>query len=218
MKCTECFDRIDDYLDGRLGDFEADKLRKHLETCSSCADELEAIRDVREQAGGLPSSLEPPRDLWPGIAARISGARVVRARFGRRALLAAAAAVVMVSSLVTAYFIGRSQALPRAVSPATIEHGPSEMLLVSFEGLGVDDFVATRSELLEALEARKHELSPETMEVVTENLELIDQAMNRIAEALGEDPENEFLMRQLAGAYRRQIDLLQLAIRLPAEV
>jgi hypothetical protein len=56
------------------------------------------------------------------------------------------------------------------------------------------------------------------MDVVMENLLLIDQAMDRIAEALGEDPENEFLMKQLAGAYRRQIDLLQRAVRMPAEV
>ena len=78
--------------------------------------------------------------------------------------------------------------------------------------------MATRTELLDALEARKHELSDETMDVVMENLLLIDQAMDRIAEALGEDPENEFLMQQLATAYRRQIDLLRRAVRMPAEI
>jgi anti-sigma factor RsiW len=218
MKCIEFIDLVDDYLDGRLDEIEAGKLRKHVEVCSSCAKELESIRELRERAAALPRSLEPPRDLWPGIAARISGARVARGRFGRRALLAAAATVVVISSVVTAYFIGRSQAVVTVESPAVVENGPSEILLASFEGLGVDDFVATRAELLKALEARRHELSPETLEVVTENLKLIDQAMDRIAEALEEDPENEFLMKQLAGAYRRQVDLLQRAVRLPAEV
>jgi hypothetical protein len=99
-----------------------------------------------------------------------------------------------------------------------VESGPSKVLLASFEGLGVNNYLDTRTELLDALEARKHELSGETMEVVMDNLLLIDQAMDRIAEALGEDPENEFLMKQLAGAYRRQIDLLQRAVRMPAEV
>ena len=84
--------------------------------------------------------------------------------------------------------------------------------------MGVNNYLDTRTELLDALDARKHELSGETMEVVMDNLLLIDQAMDRIAEALGEDPENEFLMKQLAGAYRRQIDLLQRAVRMPAEV
>ena len=105
-----------------------------------------------------------------------------------------------------------------AEAPEVAASGPSQVLLASFEGLGVDNYLATRAELMAALDARSHELSPETMDVVMENLLLIDQAMNRIAEALGEDPENEFLMKQLAGAYRRQIDLLQHAVRLPAEV
>jgi hypothetical protein len=219
MSCHEWTDRFDDFLDGRLDATEIEDLRAHVAGCPSCAGELASIRDLKDLAAALPSSLEPSRDLWPGIEARISDAKVVRSRFGRRALLAAAAAVVVVSSIVTAYFVGRSQAVVvTAESPAMIESGPSEVLLATFKGLGVDNYMATRTELLNALEARKHELSVETMDVVTENLMLIDHAMDRIAEALGEDPENEFLMKQLASAYRRQIDLLQRAVRMPAEV
>ena len=218
MNCTESIDRFDDYLDGLLDVAEAEELRKHLADCPVCADEFESVRGLREKAAALPRSLEPSRDLWPAIVARISESKLVRPRFGRRALLAAAAAVVVISSVVTAYYIGRSQAVVTAESPELVVSGPSEVLLASFEGLGVDDYLTTRAELLEALEARQHELSPETMDVVMKNLLLIDQAMDRIAEALGEDPENEFLMKQLAGAYRRQIDLLQRAVCMPAEV
>ena len=218
MNCHEWTDRFDEFLDGRLDAVEAEDLQAHIAGCPSCAAELESIRELRDLAAALPRSLEPSRDLWPGIDARISEAKVVRGRFGRRAILAAAAAVVIVSSVVTAYFIGRSQAVATAVLPVVVESGPSEVVLASFEGLGVNNYLDTRTELLDALEARKHELSGETMDVVMENLLLIDQAMDRIAEALGEDPENEFLMKQLAGAYRRQIDLLQRAVRMPAEV
>jgi anti-sigma factor RsiW len=218
MNCREIIDRLDDYLDGRLATADADELQRHLADCRVCADELDDIRDLRERASALPRSFEPSRDLWPGIASRISEGKVVRGRFGRRALIAAAAAVLIVSSVVTAYLIGRSQAVATAEAPEVAASGPSEVLLASFEGLGVDNYLATRAELMAALEARSHELSPETMDVVMDNLLLIDQAMDRIAAALGEDPENEFLMKQLAGAYRRQIDLLQRAVRLPAEV
>jgi hypothetical protein len=219
MNCHEATDRFDDFLDGRLGATELEDFQAHIAGCSSCAGELASVRELRDLAAALPSSLEPPRDLWPGIENRISEAKVVRGRFGRRALLAAAAAVVIVSSVVTAYFVGRSQAVVVTAEPSTaVTSGPSAVLLASFEGLGVDNYLATRTELMDALEARKHELSADTMNVVMENLLLIDQAMDRIAEALGEDPENEFLMKQLAGAYRRQIDLLQRAVRMPAEV
>ena len=219
MNCHEWTDRFDDFLDGRLDATDAEDLQAHIAACPSCSGELASIRELRDLAAALPRSLEPPRDLWPGIEAQISEAKVVRGRFGRRAILAAAAAVVIASSVVTAYFIGRSQTVVvTAESPAVGRSGPSEVLLASFEGLGVDNYMATRTELLDALEARKHELSADTLDVVMENLLLIDQAMDRIAEALGEEPENEFLMKQLASAYRRQIDLLQRAVRMPAEV
>ena len=219
MNCREFTDRVDEFLDGPLDAAMVEDLQVHVADCPSCADELASIRELRDLAAALPRSLEPPRDLWPGIEARVSATKVVRGRFGSRAVLAAAAAVVVVSSVVTAYFIGRSQAVVvTAEPPAAVASGPSEILLASFEGLGVDNYLATRTELLDALEARKHELSVETMDVMMENLLIIDQAMDRIAEALGEDPENEFLMKQLAGAYRRQIDLLQRAVRMPAEV
>jgi len=219
MNCHEWTDRFDDFLDGRLDAAEAEDLQTHIAACPSCSSELASIRELRDLAAALPCSLEPPRDLWPGIEARVSETKVVRGRFGRRAILAAAAAVVIASSVVTAYFIGRSQTVVvTAESSAVVASGPSEVVLASFEGLGVNNYLDTRTELLDALEARKHELSGETMDVVMENLLLIDQAMDRIAEALGEDPENEFLMKQLAGAYRRQIGLLQRAVRMPAEV
>lgn len=218
MNCHESIDRLDEYLDGRLDAAAAEAIRDHLSGCQSCADELEGLRDLRERVAALPHSLEPARDLWPGIADRLSAGHVARGRFGRRALLAAAAAMVVVTTVVAAYFIGRSQAVTTVATPNVTESGESEILLASFEGLGVTGYQARRAELLDALEARRHELSPETMDVVTENLLLIDQAMDRIAEALGNDPKNERLMRQLAGAYRRQIDLLQRAVRLPSEI
>jgi len=219
MNCHEATDRFDDFLDGRLNAAETEDLRAHVAGCPQCAEELASVRELRDLAAALPRSLEPSRDLWPGIETRISEPTVVRGRFGRNALLAAAAAVVVVSSVVTAYFVGRSQAVVvTAEPPAAVASGPSEILLASFAGLGVDNYMATRTELLDALEARKHELSADTLNVVMENLLLIDQAMDKIAEALGDDPENEFLMKQLAGAYRRQIDLLQRAVRMPAEV
>lgn len=218
MNCIDCIDRFDDSLDGRLEAAVEKKLREHLAGCAACAEELEGVRELRERAAELPRSLEPARDLWPGIASAIDDSRVVRVRFGRRAFLAAAAAVLVVSSVVTAYFLGRSQTAVTAEAPPAVENGPSAVLLASFDGLGVDGYTARRRELLDALEARSHELSPDTMDVVMENLRLIDEAMDRISTALGEEPESEFLMKRLAGAYRQQIDLLQRAVRLPAEV
>ena len=50
------------------------------------------------------------------------------------------------------------------------------------------------------------------------NLQLIDEAMATIATALGDDPGNELLQRQLVSTYRRQIALLERAVLLPSKV
>ncbi len=217
MNCSEVVSRIDGYLDGRLRPEDEEALRNHIAECPACAEEADAVKDLRRRAARLPRSLDPPRDLWPEIATRIAAETVVRGRFVRRALLAAAAVALLAGSVVTAYMVGRSQVGTTVENRQVVETGPLEIVLASFEGLGVDDYLVTRSELLGALEARRDDLSPETLEVLMANLKVIDDAMGKIAQALGEEPGNQFLMKQLAAAYRRQINFLEMAVRLPAE-
>jgi anti-sigma factor RsiW len=218
MKCSDFTSRIDEYLDDRLRPEDAEAVRKHLAECPTCAEEASAVEDLRRRAARIPRSLDPPWDLWPEIATRIAAERVVRGRFGRRALMAAAAIALIAGSVVTAYLVGRSQVGTTVENRQMLETGPSEIVLASFQELGVADYLVTRSALFGALDARRDDLSPETLEVLMANLKVIDDAMGKIAEALGEEPGNEFLMKQLAAAYRRQINLLETAVRLPAEV
>ena len=218
MNCSDVISCIDEYLDDRLNPADLTAMKHHLVDCASCRDEIETARDIRDRASRLPSAVEPPHDLWPQIAARLSQEHVVHHRFGRRFLMAAAAVLLLAGSVVTAYLVGRNQATRVVTTSTAVEMGASQILLASFQELGVHDFVVTRNELLEALEARRGELSPETLEMLRTNLEIIDEAMGKIAVALGENPDSEFLMKQLAAAYRRQINLLERAVRLPSEV
>lgn len=64
--------QIDDYVDGMLGDEESGVLEWHLGTCAVCRAEVEAARDLGEATRALPREIAPSRDLWPGIAARLS--------------------------------------------------------------------------------------------------------------------------------------------------
>jgi anti-sigma factor RsiW len=218
MNCSEVISRVDEYLDDQLNRADLTAVKTHLADCAVCREEIEAARDIRGRASRLPSSVEPPRDLWPQIAARLREEKIVQHRFGRRLLVAAAAVCLLVGSVVTAYLVGRNQATRVATVPPGVEMDSSQILLTSFQELGVHDYVVTRNELLDALEARRGELSPETLEMLKTNLEIIDEAMGKIAVALGENPDSEFLMKQLAAVYRRQINLLERAVRLPSEV
>jgi anti-sigma factor (TIGR02949 family) len=45
--CGDCRRRLDDYLSGELAAGEAARVREHLDSCASCADESAEARRVR---------------------------------------------------------------------------------------------------------------------------------------------------------------------------
>ena len=65
MTCSDFTSRIDEYLDGRLRPEDEEALRDHLAKCPACAEEVDAVEDLRRRAARLPRSLDPPQDLWP---------------------------------------------------------------------------------------------------------------------------------------------------------
>lgn len=218
MKCDEMTLVLEELLDGVLDEASGAEAQAHLEECGVCAEAYRSLIDLRDGVEDLPRSIEPPRDLWPEVEAKIAAAKVARGRFGRRTLMAAAAAVVLVTSVVTAYLVGRQQAVSTVVVAPDPPRAASEVLAASFAEIGVHDYEATRRQLMNVLDGRRNELSPATMEVVSANLRLIDEAMSEIADALGKDPGNELLTRRLVAIYRQQVNLLERAAVLPREI
>jgi hypothetical protein len=225
MRCDELRGLLDDDAPGPLAPDVAARIDDHVAGCPRCAAELEAQGRLQELVAGLPREIAPSRDLWPALASRISTApKVVEGRFGGgwRWQLAAAAAVMVVAagSLLIAYSIGRQHA-----RGATAARGQQESPLAvpaSLAETGVAgaqaEFVKARDELLAALDVRRGSMSPETLRVVDDNLALIDGAIERISAALADDPWDPRLANRLARAYRTQIELLQRATALPAEI
>jgi hypothetical protein len=178
----------------------------------------EAVRD-------LPRSIEPDRDLWPGIEREIrAGARevppdragektgagasagspgrgrpgtVIEGRFDgwRRALLAAAAVAIF----LIGYLIG-----DRA-SREPLPPGPEPRSDRAAAPAGALDT------LLAAFDRQDSSLDPEVVEVLRRNLELIEAAMREIRAALEEDPGNPRLERMLDGETRRRGVILRRA-------
>jgi hypothetical protein len=221
IDCDRVVLELERFLDGGLKGPEAAAVRSHLESCPDCRKELESLQELGHGTRALPRSIEPDRDLWPGIAAEIDQNRIVRGRFNharpamtRRLWLAAAAAAILVVSVTAAYFAGVERGRPRTAGAPPLE---STYLRAAYGNLATD-LQRTRDQLRVSLDQRQEELSPETWSVVMDNMAVIDNAIERIETALTENPEDGRLNRQLAVAYRRQIDLLQRATRLPAEV
>jgi hypothetical protein len=166
------------------------------------------------QAAELPKQIEPARDLWPGIAARLGEAP--RATPGRRLgwplALAAGAAVAAVSALLTwgivrergpagGGVVAQSQAPPDAV--------PTEIVPVSYgpnSGLSATE-LAARDQLVAHFREAFATLKPETRAAIVKNLSIMQTAANEIDAALAKDPASRMLKGMLVGTYKQELQL-----------
>src|SRR3954453_21283926 len=131
-------DRLSEYVDGELPEWERHVLESHLVSCADCSLIVSDLRRVVRRARTLRNS-PPATDLWPGIAARIGAATPrahdvmdlsVQRRVRRRwafslPQLAAAGIALMTVSGGTAWLLHPSaRAAGAALPPAPASAGP----------------------------------------------------------------------------------------------
>lgn len=219
--------RLNDYLDGELEARDEAEVRAHLAECASCRIELDRLGAVLDAAARLSDSIEPRRDLWSAIDARIDSAgsadldawraKKSGALWAHRYELAAAAAVLVLFASTGTFFLVRDDgsapiaALEQGAAPTTT---PSPVQLASMPGQA--DYVAAIQELDTLLRQREGQLDPQTAEVVRRNMAIIDQAIRDAQSALAADPANGDLNRAVSAAYKTKINLLRRAVQLPA--
>ena len=203
------------------------RVQEHLQRCAACREELAALTSIRALARSLPREIQPPRDLWPAIAGRISNAgdgnppislearRPHRERgFGWRGLAAAAVALMVLSAGATAYLLRDDAASPVATVAETPAAGSAGLAAFAASDDEYRDAVAA---LETELEARRASLSPATIAAVEENIAIIDAAIAEARQALAQDPSSADLPLLLAGVYRQKVDLLRQAVELSRE-
>ena len=106
LTCAECDELFPDYFEGELDGARRMMVDAHAAKCARCQGLIRDIQGITETAANLPD-LEPSRDLWQGIEARIQpsvvaiGYRRDGISLSRRVIGLAAAALVVVSSSVT---------------------------------------------------------------------------------------------------------------------
>lgn len=226
MTCEEFHRILNEFIDGELDSGRLRKAERHLAGCPGCRAEEGELRRLIDAAAALPRTKMPDRDLWAGIAAAASkgspapGGRAVR-RGRSLAWLTlprlAAAAVVLVGLTVA---VTLKVVRPGREGPVPQPRGPS-VTAVAMPA----DFRAAEAEFQQAtdmlnavIERRRGELSPETVALVEDNLQIINGAIAAVQSAIETDPGNRDLGLLLTTMYRTRIDLLQRAARLPAAI
>ena len=186
------------------------------------------IEAIREAAAKLPL-IEPSRDLWPGIEARL-GAQVVdinqRARRPRgivvsTRMLAMAASVLVMATAGATYLVLRDR-MPDEASVAVA--GPAAPQAQAGLGTpaslsaGSGEFGAYTEEIGDlqgAIAERRSRLDPATIAVIERNLRVIDGAIEESKRALAKDPNSELLTALLSEALASKVRLLRQAALLP---
>lgn len=187
--------------------------------------EIEAIRAA---AAKLPL-VEPARDLWPGIEARL-GAQVAdinsRPRGRSRGIvvstrmLAIAAAVLMMATAGTTYLVLRDRmagggtavaAAPGARAGQAAAVTPASLAVGGEFGAYTEEI----DDLQGAIAERRSRLDPATIAVIERNLRVIDAAIEESKRALAQDPNSELLTALLSEALASKVRLLRQAALLP---
>jgi anti-sigma factor RsiW len=96
MDCTQCAEALTAFLDGELSRPDSEGIRTHLQSCPSCAAELQGLREAAEFVASHHRELEPGPESWNLVRARIHQ-KAPPSRFGliRRWQIAAATAAVL---------------------------------------------------------------------------------------------------------------------------
>jgi hypothetical protein len=175
--------------------------------------------DLRKRIAALPAEIEPPRDLWPAIAART----VARPAPARRFPVLVAAALGAAAGLVLAILLLRSPRFaPETPGDALLAGNgapppPPALALAAYAETG-RELDAVRDELRRAIDARSDALPPETRALVFESLATIERAIADIEAALARQPADPGLSRAYVDYREREIALLRQANRLAARL
>ncbi|HEX9563402.1 MAG TPA: zf-HC2 domain-containing protein [Gemmatimonadaceae bacterium] len=226
LTCEQVDERMAAWIEGDLDQPARDEIGAHLRECLRCAAVVRDISAIRREATRLPE-LEPSRDLWEGIAARIQapvielGARRAPAPSRRIwSLTAAAVLLVTVTSGIT-YSIAMRRGAGAAVAtgsgdPVTSDPGPLTSVVRS-EPLAPELVYDREIEQLRlVLNERRADLDSATVTVVEQSLRTIDVAIAEARAALTGDSSSPFLHDRLNRALQKKLGVLRMVALLPA--
>ncbi len=211
---------LNDYVDGELDDGARAAVREHLAGCPTCAADVAWIGRVRGDVRALPRAIEPPPGVREGIRARLNARSAPR--WSRRSLLVAAVALVALTASVTRWAVLRSNGAAEQAGPAAAAGNATSRVAGVSEGrLGAQSFVDLRGtedryraaigELERAVLRQPGRLSPTTLRILRQNLEVIDGAIAESRAALVRDPGDAGLGRMVLFAYDQKLELLRRA-------
>ena len=238
---------LNDYVDGSLAAAERSDVDQHLAACAACRQTVDDLREILRATAELELREPPVRSwsrleraikierehaapATPGAGARAvpldgargsqasaATARLMRSRSAWLAGLAAAAALVLATTIGVRYLPARHTDAPAATSgPA-----PAGDAAQSIE-TELRQAEAHYENAIKGLESiatsEQSELDPRTAATLQKNLAVIDQAISESRAAVRAQPANEPAQQSLIDGFKTKIGLLQDTVALINEM
>jgi hypothetical protein len=144
----------------------------------------------------LPRDIVPPGNVWPGIAARLSG------RTRRAPPMALAAAIAMAAAGLASFFtwaVLESRTVPRVIQTVAATS--------SFEEPRDPKYVLARDAVEKTFRERLELLEPATRAKIETSLAVIQKAHEDIRKALAADPQSPVLEQLWESTWHDEFDL-----------
>jgi hypothetical protein len=223
ITCDTFGQRLMEFLEGDLGGAAHAAQEEHARACRECGDLLAGVRRIAAQAAAL-APLEPTRDLWSGLSARI-GSPVLPMHTRRRAWPLRVAVGGIAAALIGAAVLGRSALVrrqsPPAEQPTALGTGnprrdaPPVRVASSSPSAVEASYDAEIAQLRAIVASRRSQLDPRTLGVIDRNLKVIDDAIASCKAALERDPASRFLIQTLDQSLGTKVQFLRVAASLP---
>jgi hypothetical protein len=205
--------QLDDFADGQLEPRQAVEVKAHLQFCSACRLELESLRSLSASVRELPEEIEPSRDLWPEVEARLdeatadTPAKVINLPSSKPAAsegnsLLTLRSVTWLLAAVLAFALLLPPTL-RGLHPQSspVQSSSKDMLALCSQSMISDcRTVFTRED---------GDLPSATELTLNRSLDQIARALRETVAAMNKTDVNSPGYRSLAAGYRNKLDILQ---------
>jgi len=210
-------------VDGEVSGEALASAEAHLVSCADCRAAYDDLLAIRRHAGAL-DDRPPERDLWPGIAAEITGeheARVLPLPAWRRRIAVsipqlAAAGIALIALSAGAAIMATHTRGGAGLSGATTSVRVPRAIAGLASAKGVESYDAAIRDLEVTLAARRSKLDTATVRAVEQSLAVIDHAIHQAEAALEQDPNSMYLNSHLQNALDRKLEVLRRVTTLAA--
>jgi len=202
---------LNDHFDRRLPLVEAQRVDRHLDDCAECRHEYQKLITLRILTDGLPASVEPARDLWPEIAARLfdAGSKGGNRRRTYWAWMLFSAAALLIVAAVVQWLDHPGQphnvADDSELAPNRAEDDKLRQEVAKAEQAYQD----AAGDFLAQLESADGMLPRDARTTLQGNLLIADRAISEVKTAWEKQPDDYNLARKLFEAHERRVELLQ---------